>query len=75
MVKCMFANDTVLLEESEREVERVVDEFYNACVRRKLKVNVGKSKVMVFERKDKERVDFSNLYRMSVPVAGRCELI
>ncbi len=47
VVACMFADDIVLLAESERELQRIVDKFYNVCVRRKLKVNVGKSKVMV----------------------------
>ncbi len=40
MVECLFVNDTVFLSESERELEREVDEFYSVCVRRKLKVNV-----------------------------------
>ncbi len=74
MVACLFAEDTVLLAESERELQRVVDEFYNVCVRRNLKVNVGKSKLMVFEMKEVEVVDFSNPYRVGVPVAGKCEV-
>ena len=44
----LFEDDTVLFAKSEEELERVVDE-YSVCMRRKLKVNVGKSKVMVFE--------------------------
>ncbi len=39
---------TVLLAESEGDLQRVVNEFYSVCKRRKLKVNAGKSKVMVF---------------------------
>ncbi len=74
VVACLFADNTVLLAESERELQRVVDEFYSVYVRRKLRVNVGKSKVMVVKRKKVEVVDFSNPYRMNVPVAGRCEL-
>ena len=52
MVACLFVDDTVLLVESEGELQRVVDKFYNVCERRKLKVNVEKSKVMVFERRE-----------------------
>ncbi len=74
IVACLFADDTVLLAESEKELQRVVDEFFSVCVRRKLRVNVGKNKVMVFERKEVEVVDFINPYRVSVPVAGRCEV-
>ncbi len=45
----MYADDTVLLGESEGVLQRTVVEFDRVC-RRKLKVNAGKSKVMVFER-------------------------
>ncbi len=31
----LFADDTVLLAESERELQRVVDQFHNVCSRRK----------------------------------------
>ncbi len=37
---------------SEGMLQRIVDEFNRVCKRRKLKVNAGKSKVMVFERAD-----------------------
>ncbi len=45
-----YADDTVLLAESEGMLQRIVDEFDRVCRRRKLKVNAGKSKVMFFER-------------------------
>ncbi len=54
MVTCPFADDTVLLAESEGDLQRVVNEFYSVHKRRKLKVNAGKSKVMVFERREVE---------------------
>ncbi len=44
---CLFADDTVLLAESEIEHQRVVDQFHSVCSRRKLRVNAGKSKMMV----------------------------
>ncbi len=46
----LYADDTVLLAESEGIHQRIVDEFDRVCKRRKFKVNAGKSKVMVFER-------------------------
>ncbi len=64
---------TVLLAESESELLRVVDQFH-VCKRRKLRVNSKKSKVMVFERREVEVVDFWNPYRVSVPVNERCEI-
>ncbi len=40
----------VLVAESEGMLQRIIDEFESVYKRRKLKVNSGKSKVMVFER-------------------------
>ncbi len=59
---CLLADDTVLVTESERELQRVVDQFHSVCSRRNLKVNAGKSNVMVFERKEVEVVNFGNPY-------------
>ena len=75
VVGCLFADDTVLLAESERELQRVVDEFHRVCTRRKLRVNAGKSKVIVFERRQVEALQFSTPYRVNVPVAENCEII
>ncbi len=49
----LFGDDTVLLAESEKNLQKLVNEFSNVCERRKLKVNVGKIKVMVFCKKKK----------------------
>ncbi|MEL7177812.1 MAG: reverse transcriptase domain-containing protein [Pseudomonadota bacterium] len=64
MTTSLFADDTVLLAGSERELQQVVEEFNRVCMRRKLKVNVGKSKVMVFERGKSEVIDFGRPYRI-----------
>ncbi len=53
---------TVLLAESERKLQRIVDEFDRVCRRRKLKVNAGKSKVMVFERAAEQAIDLAKSY-------------
>ncbi len=42
VVTCLSADDTVLLAESEVNQQKVVNEFYSVCKRRKLKVNTGK---------------------------------
>ena len=41
LVASFFADNTVLLAESEKELQSVVDEFSRVCERRKLKVNVN----------------------------------
>ena len=54
----------------------MVDEFYSVvCTRRKLKVNAGKSKVMVFEKRELKVVDFDTLYRVNVPAVGKREVV
>ncbi len=75
MTACLFADDTVLLAESERELQRVADQFHKVCSKRKLRVNAGKSNVIVFERREVEVVDFGNPHRVSVPVDERCEIV
>ena len=42
----LFADDTALVADSEDKLCRLVSEFGKVCERRKLRVNVGKSKVM-----------------------------
>ncbi len=42
----MFADDTVLVADSEGRLRQLVEEFRRVCKRRKVKVNGSKSKVM-----------------------------
>ena len=42
----LFEGDTALVADSEEKLCRLVSEFGRVCERRKLRVNVGKSKVM-----------------------------
>ena len=42
----LFTDDTALVADSEDKLCRLVSEFGRVCERRKLRVNVGKSKVM-----------------------------
>ncbi len=65
----------MLLAESEGGLQRAVNEFYSVCKRRKLKVNAGKSKVMVFERREEEVIDFNTAYRVRLPAVTRCRII
>ena len=46
----LFADDTALVADSEEKLSRLVSEFGSVCERRKLRVNVGKSKVMRYSR-------------------------
>ena len=46
MYQLLFADDTALVADSEKKLRRLVSEFGRICERRKLRVNVGKSKVM-----------------------------
>ena len=46
----LFADDTALVAGSEEELQRLVSEFGRVCERRKLSVNVEKSKIMMCSR-------------------------
>ena len=71
----LFADDTVLMAGSEGDLQKLVDEFYIACTRRGLKVNVGKSKVMVFERGKREMVDFGRPYWLDRRGEEECNIL
>ncbi len=75
VVTCLFADDTVLQAESEGDLQRVVNEFFSVCKRKKLKVNAGKSKVMVFERRQEEVIDFNTAYRVRRPALASCRIM
>ncbi len=70
LVAGLFADDTVLLAENEGTLQRIVGEFDKVCKRRKLRVNAGKSKVMVFERAREQVIDFAKSYRVRAKVVG-----
>ena len=46
MNQLLFADDEALVADSEEKLIRLINEFERVCSRRKLKVNVGKCKVM-----------------------------
>ena len=48
--KMLFTNDTALVADSEEKLCRLMSEVGRVCERRKLRVNVGKSKVMMSSR-------------------------
>ena len=75
MITSLFADDTALFVESEQELQRVVSEFYNVCQRRKLKVNCEKSKVMVFERRKTEVIEFDRQYRIRLENERVCKIV
>ena len=50
----MFADDTVLLGDSEEKLERLVQEFRRVCQRKKLSVNETKSKIMKIGKNGEE---------------------
>ncbi len=56
LVPGLYADDTVLLAETEGMLQGTVDETDRVCKKRKLKVNAGKSKVMVFERTKEQTI-------------------
>ncbi len=56
-------------------MQRVVNEFFSVCKRRKHKVNALKSKVMVFERRKEQVINFSTAYRVRLPAVAKCRMM
>ena len=48
----LYADDLVLCGESEEELRGMVGRFVEVCIRRRLKFNAGKSKVMIMNREE-----------------------
>ncbi len=65
--------DTLLIAKYESDLQNLVSVFDCVCKRRKLKVNVTKSKVMVCERCRSEVVDFVCPYRMGIECEKRMQ--
>ncbi len=71
----LYADDTMLIAETESDLQNLVSVFDSVCKRRKLKVNVNKSKVMVCEWSRSEVVDFVSPYRVGVECEKECKII
>ncbi len=74
IVASLCADDKVLLAESEGMLQRIVDKFDRVCKRRKLKVNAGKSKVMVFETVREQTINFAKMYRVGSEAILGCKI-
>ncbi len=74
MVAGLYADDTVLLAESEGMLQKIEDEFDRVGKKRKLKVNAGKSKVMVFERAREQTINFAKQYRVGSEAILGCKI-
>jgi len=46
----LYADDTVIMAESEKELQRALDGMYEYCVDNKLVVNANKTKIVIFAR-------------------------
>ena len=55
----LYANDLVLCDELEEDLRAMMGRFGEVCKRRGLKVNVGKSKVMLLGREEGLDVGFA----------------
>ena len=46
----LYADDTVIMAENEHDMQRYLDLLNEYCLCNKLKVNISKTKIMVFAR-------------------------
>ncbi len=63
-----------MLAESERVLQRIVDDFDRVCRRRKLKVNEDKSKAMVFERAREQTIGYVKSDRVGSKAMTSCKI-
>ncbi len=70
----LYADDTVQLAKSEGMLQRIVDEFDRVCKSRKLKVNAGKIKVMVFKRAREQTINFAKPYKVELEAVLGCKI-
>lgn len=68
----LFSGDILLLVVIESKFQKVVD-LYHSEYELKLKVNVGKSVMMVFKKKELEMSKLRNPYGVNVLALGGCE--
>ena len=72
----LYADDLVLCGESEEDLRAMVGRFAEVCRRRGLKVNAGKSKVMVLDGEEKleceVKVDGICLVCLGIKILGMC---
>ena len=70
----LYANDLVLCGESEEDMRAMVEWFVEVCGRRRLKVNAGKSKVMVMNGEEglecEVHIDGIPLERLRIQIFG-----
>ncbi len=62
----LLTDDTVLIAEYESDLQNLVSVFDSVCKRRKLKVNVNRSTVMICKQSRSEVVDFVCPYRVGI---------
>ena len=58
----LYADDTVLMAESDFELQTLLDTFYHYCITWKMKVNVYKTKIMIFFSKGRMPVNLQFKY-------------
>ena len=51
----LYADDTIILAENEKELQLALDKVHQYCTMYKLSVNIAKSKIIVFSRGDNDK--------------------
>lgn len=66
MITGLSVDGTILLGKNEKMLSRTVSEFDRMCKRIKLKISVGRSKVIVFERVKDQPLNFAMPERLKM---------
>ncbi len=70
----LFADDTVPIAEKDSDLRKLRNVFDSVCKALKLKNNINKSKVTVFERNNSEVDDVNCPHKVRVECPKECEI-
>ena len=58
LIVLLYADDTVIVSSSDKDLQNTIDDFNNYCQDRKLKVNISKTKVVIFGARNTDQFRF-----------------
>jgi len=66
----LYADDTILLAESESDLQNSLNVFEDYCSQWKLKANVGKTKIWIFTKLQRDYAYEFNVYGTNIEIVS-----
>ena len=58
IIVLLYADDTVIVSSSDKDRQNALDDFNNCCQEWKLKVNISKTKIVIFGARNTDQFQF-----------------